>query len=65
MARNVRTPAEGTARALEIEAVAACVSRDSTPPSLLQEFRVVQRFDFSPALARAVAELAYSTIGRR
>ena len=62
MAQNVRTPAGGTARALENVASQVDNSRDIAPAHHLQACRLRQRFSFSPALASAVAELAFPVL---
>lgn len=60
MAHNDRTPAVGTARALVDDVCfPADHSRDTAPHLHLQASRLTQRFKFSPALASAIAELAF------
>ncbi|KMO15636.1 hypothetical protein SQ03_16900 [Methylobacterium platani JCM 14648] len=65
MAHNVRTPAAGTARVLGNVCVAADTWDIPYSPREIQMRRLLARFDFSPERARAVAELAFATTGRR
>ncbi|MBY0295620.1 MAG: hypothetical protein K2X71_06220 [Methylobacterium sp.] len=55
----------GHRRASEIAAVAADLSEIAQAPIDFQMRRILRRFDFSPERARAVAELAFASTGRR
>lgn len=65
MARNVRTPAAGTARALGNVCWQADTQEIQQAPLDFQMRRILRRFDFSPERARAVAELAFASTERR
>ncbi|MFK5597957.1 hypothetical protein ACFZ8E_13205 [Methylobacterium sp. HMF5984] len=66
MAYNNRTPAAGTARALENVCLAADDFQIALDTRKIQTSRILSRFAFSPALAAAVADLAFGqTDGRR
>lgn len=65
MTYNVRTPAVGTARVLGNVCSAADTWDIPHSPREIQTRRLLARFDFSPERARAIAELAFATTGRR
>jgi hypothetical protein len=61
MARNNRTPGAGQRTgALENVASQADNSRDTAPAPFLQAKRIERRFKISPAVASAIAALAYA-----
>lgn len=60
MPQNDRTSGAGTPKALENVCFPADSSRDTAHAHHLQAFRIRQRFSFSPALAAAVADLAFA-----
>ena len=67
MAHDNRTPAAGTARALENVCLAADDFQIALDTRKIQTSRILSRFAFSPALAAAVADIAYGLAenGRR
>ena len=66
MAHNDRTPAAGTARALENVCLAADDFQIALDTRKIQTSRILSRFAFSPSVAAAVADLAFGQAdGRR
>lgn len=62
MAYNVRTPGAGTPRALGNVCLAADDLRDNPRHVDLQARRITARLKCSPALAAAIAELAFASV---
>jgi hypothetical protein len=64
MAQNDRTPATGMARALENVCLAADSFQIAPKPLEIQKRRLLSRYKVSPAVAEAIAALAYGTLDR-
>jgi len=64
MAQNVRTPGAGTPRALENVCLAADSFQIAPKPLEIQKRRLLSRYKVSPAVAEAIAALAYGTLNQ-
>ena len=62
MAQKDRTLATGMARALENVCLAADTFQIAPKPLEIQKRRLLSRYNLSPALAAAIAALAYNTL---
>jgi hypothetical protein len=64
MAQNVRTPGAGTPRALENVCLAADSFQIAPKPLEIQKRRLLSCYKVSPAVAEAIAALAYGTLNQ-